>query len=120
MRNDKSDYENLKKEGEVADFGEAKGEANAEHEKNLRGKNPSLRGDGEGVTHVVSQNMLMLFGSPPGLGVAADTDMAEQIAHIFNHRYEKQFFTLPIPQCFDVLSSKDANVVGGHPQNCGC
>ena len=52
----------------------------------------------------------MLFGSPPGLGVAANTDMAKEISEIFSVRYEKKFFTLHVPSCFDDLFSKDANI----------
>ena len=52
----------------------------------------------------------MLFGSPPGMGVNANTDMAREISDIFLDRYEKRFFTLTIPACFDDLFSKDANI----------
>ena len=43
----------------------------------------------------------MLFGSSPGLGVNADTAMAHEVASIFLHEYERDFFTIPVPDCFD-------------------
>lgn len=52
----------------------------------------------------------MIFGSPPGLGVNADTNMVSDIAVIFEHQYEKDFLTLLIPACFEDLTSKDANM----------
>ena len=53
---------------------------------------------------------MMLFGSPPGLGLVADTSMAAEISEVLTERYEKKFFTLDIPSCFDDLFSKDANI----------
>ena len=53
---------------------------------------------------------MMIFGSPPGLGVNADTKMASEIAAIFEHQYEKDFLTLHIPNCFEDLKSNDANL----------
>ena len=52
----------------------------------------------------------MLFGSEPGLGVNADTQMVKEITDVMLAKYEKKFFTLLLPDCFDDLFSADANV----------
>ena len=56
---------------------EAKKEA-AEQEKDIK-----ARGDGPMLKHVTRQNIIIMFGCKVGDGVAAKTNMVNEIAHIF-------------------------------------
>ena len=90
------------KEGNDSDE-EAKKKA-AEQEKDLK-----ARGDGSILKHVTRQNIIIMFGCKVGDGIAAKTNMVNEIAHIFCTRYDKTTLILVIPDVFDDLQSKDAN-----------
>lgn len=44
------------------------------------------------------------------MGVNADTNMANELANIYNHKYDIKYLLLKLPDCFDDLDSSDANM----------
>ena len=65
------------------------------------------RGEGE-LIYTKHQNFFIIYGTPPGNIVAAETQMAIEVAHIMTHRYERKFLVLDIPEAFNHLYSGDA------------
>ena len=67
------------------------------------------RGDTAVVIKVNRQNIVIFFGTKPGLGVAANTKMIRDVAQIFLTQYSRVTFTVGIPRCFDVMKGEDVN-----------
>ena len=66
-------------------------------------------GRGEGLLdYVKHQNFLIIYGTPPGQIVAAETNMVYEIADIMTGRYDKKFLVLDLPEAFNHLYSSDA------------
>ena len=61
------------------------------------------------LKHIKRQNIIIFFGCKIGAGVLADTRMVKEISQIFQTRYDKEKFILPIPDVFEDLESSDAN-----------
>ncbi len=51
------------------------------------------------------QNFYIIYGTPPGNIVAAETKMAFEVADIMTDRYERKFLVLDIPDAFNHLYS---------------
>lgn len=58
-----------------------------------------------GMSHVKNQNFLMIFGSLPGMGVSAHTNLLKEVVDIYLENYETKFLTLLLPDCFEVFNS---------------
>ena len=50
----------------------------------------------------------MIYGTPPGNIVQAETKMVFELAYIMTHRYDKNFLVLDLPEAFNHLYSSDA------------
>ena len=68
------------------------------------------RGDLKGIKYRKKINLVQLFGSEPGINKNPYTMMVEEISDIFLSKYDKKFFTLPIPDCFEDLFYADKNM----------
>ena len=67
------------------------------------------QGRGEGLLdYVEHQNFYIIYGTPPGNIVAAETKMAFEVAEIMIKRYDNKFMVLDIPDAFNHLYSGDA------------
>ena len=78
-----------------------------ENDQNLLQEAQDGRGEGL-LDYVEHQNFLIIYGTPPGQIVAAETKMVNEIADIMTTRYDKKFFVLEIPHNFNHLFSGDA------------
>ena len=61
------------------------------------------------LSEVESQNFALVFGCPPGIGVAADTQMIFDVQQALIHKFNKETLTLEFPNICDHLQGKDAN-----------
>ena len=83
-------------------------------------KNQEGTGDGDGneeekneargdtaIADVKSENLILVFGCPPSVGVKANTKMCYDLANALDAGYEKARFTLQIPEVFELLEGRD-------------
>ena len=58
----------------------------------------------------VIQNLILIFGSKPGVGVAANTKLIRDIMDCLRLLYDKKTKTVRLPEAFDGLVGSDANI----------
>lgn len=68
------------------------------------------RGGDIEITFYTGENFIIFFGSKPGIGIAAKTDMMKAIVNTFDSSMDKRTFTVTIPACFDSVATKDASI----------
>ena len=56
------------------------------------------------------QNLILIFGSKPGVGVAANTKLIKDIVDCLRLLYDKKTKTVRLPEAFDGLVGSDANI----------
>ena len=60
------------------------------------------------VTNVKVENIVLVFGCPPAVGVKAKTEMIYDLANAMEQGYNKDKFSLIIPDVFERLEGNDA------------
>ena len=58
----------------------------------------------------VVQNLILIFGSRPGVAVVADTKLIRDIMDCLRLLYDKKTKTVRLPEAFDGLVGSDANI----------
>ena len=56
------------------------------------------------------ENLAVIFGAKPGVGVEAKTDMVSAVTQSLVTSTDMTTFTVIIPTCFDTIATNDANI----------
>ena len=68
------------------------------------------RGRDSLLEKIFVQNLILIFGSKPGVGVAANTKLIKDIVDCLRLLYNKNTKTVRLPEAFDGLVGSDANI----------
>ena len=71
----------------------------------------ATRGDGLSLIEDVEiQNLILIVGAQPGLGVSADTKLIKDVMRNFQQQYDKKTLTLEFPKILNQLKGSDSKL----------